>query len=406
MTLRTKVYGTLSLLALAGGGFYIYKTKPSWATSIVQASATKPESEKKEKDATPVEVAVAKRSEISAFLSSTANLRAMRDVAVSIQTEGIVQKVLVEEGDAVKEGQILCTLDDKHLQLRVALAEEKRSQASLQMDRAKQRQEKALAQMGHARAELQRYEKAAKEGLVSDKEVATYRYRLEELDHDQKVAAFETKELLHRTSELETEIAQTKLEIARSQVKAPYDGFVTQRLVNLGQRVRAMDALFNVGAFTPLYADVFLSEKDAGSVRPSQHATVRLGSDETAVVQGTVERIAPIVDGASGTIKVTIALSPGRGFRPGAFVRVGIQTDRKADAILIPKRAVLEEDGVSYVFVTGKDSATRTKVKLGYQNEGMIEVLNGVNEGQSVVVAGQGALKEGTKIRILGTKST
>ena len=405
MNLRTRVYGTLMLLALAGGGFYLYKTKPGWLTSIVQANATTPGKDKKEKEATPVEVAVAKRSEIAAFLSSTANLRAMRDVAVSIQTEGIVQKVLVEEGDFVKEGQVLCTLDDKHLQLRLELAIEKRAQASLQMDKARTRQEKAVAQIGHAKAELVRYEKASKEGLVSDKEVATYRYRLEELDHDQKVASYETKELLHRTTELETEIAQTRLEIARSQVKAPYDGFVTQRLVNVGQRVRAMDALFNVGSFTPLYADVFLSEKDAGSVRPDQQATIHLGSDETASVQGKVERIAPIVDGASGTIKVTVALSPGKGFRPGAFVRVGIQTDKKMDAILIPKRAVLEEDGLSYVFVTGKDSATRTKVKLGYQREGMVEIVSGVNEGQSVVVAGQGALKEGTKIRILTTKA-
>src|SRR6187402_2406296 len=147
MNLRTRVYGTLMLLALAGGGFYLYKTKPGWLTSIVQANATTPDKGKKEKEATPVEVAVAKRSEIAAFLSSTANLRAMRDVAVSIQTEGIVQKVLVEEGDFVKEGQVLCTLDDKHLQLRLELAIEKRAQASLQMDKARTRQEKAVAQI-------------------------------------------------------------------------------------------------------------------------------------------------------------------------------------------------------------------------------------------------------------------
>ncbi|MBI2689328.1 MAG: efflux RND transporter periplasmic adaptor subunit [Acidobacteria bacterium] len=401
MSLRAKVYGTLTLLVLATGGGYLYKVRPAWLTAIAQAKESSSDQGKKEKEAIPVEVAAAKRSEIAAYLSSTANLRALRDVAVSIQTEGIVQKVLVEEGDFVKEGQVLCTLDDKHLQLRLDLAVEKRAQASLQMEKARTRQEKAVAQIGHAKAELSRYEKAAREGLVSDKEVATYRYRLEELDHDQKVAAYETKELQHRTSELETEIAQTKLEIARSQVKAPYDGFVTQRSVNLGQRVRAMDALFNVGAFSPLYADVHLSEKDAGSVRPNQMATIHLGSDETTSVQGKVERISPVVDGASGTIKVTIALSPLKGFRPGAFVRVGIQTDKKADATLIPKRAVVEEDGVNYVYVTGKDSAARTKVKLGYQSEGMVEVLSGVSPGQSVVVAGQGALKEGSKIRIL-----
>ncbi|MFN0102416.1 MAG: efflux RND transporter periplasmic adaptor subunit [Bryobacteraceae bacterium] len=406
MTLRPKVYGTLTLLALAAGGFYIYKAKPTWFTAIVQAKGATPDKdkEKKEKEATPVEIAVAKRSEISSFLSSTANLRAMRDVAVSIQAEGIVQKVLVEEGDFVKSGQVLCTLDDMHLQLRLELATQKLAQAGLQMEKARTRQEKAVAQIGHAKAEFIRYEKASKEGLVSDKEVATYRYRLEELDHDQKVAAYETKELRHRMSELETEIAQTKLDISRSQVRAPFDGFVTQRAVNLGQRVRAMDALFNVGSFSPLYAEVHLSEKDAGSVRANQVATIHLGSDETASVHGRVERISPVVDQASGTVKVTIALDPQKGFRPGAFVRVGIQTDKKADAILIPKRAVVEEDGLNYVFVTGNDRATRTKVNLGYQSEGMVEVLNGVNAGQSVVVAGQGALKEGSKIRILSTK--
>jgi membrane fusion protein (multidrug efflux system) len=404
MTLRPKVYGTLALIALLGGAGYIYKTKPGWFTAIVQAKASTPGNEKKGKDATPVEIAVAKRSEISSFLSSTANLRALRDVAVSTQTEGIVQTVLAEEGDFVKSGQVLCTLDDMHLQLRLELAAQKLAQASLQMEKARTRQEKAVAQIGHAKAELVRYERASKEGLVSDKEVATYRYKTEELDHDQKVAAYETKELRHRMSELETEIAQTKLDISRSQVRAPYDGYITQRSVNLGQKVRAMDALFNVGSFSPLYAEVHLSEKDAVSVHPNQSATIHLGSDEKVTVQGKVERLSPIVDQASGTIKVTIALEPQKGFRPGAFVRVGIQTDRKADAILIPRRAVVEEDGVNYVYVTHSDSATRTKVSLGYQSEGLVEVLNGVAPGQSVVVAGQGALKEGSKIRILSTK--
>src|SRR5688572_14997948 len=206
MSLRVKVYGTLALLALAGGGFYAYKTKPNWFGSVAQAKGTGNDKDKKgEKEATPVELALVKRSEIAAFLSSTANLRALREVTVATQAEGIVQKVLAEEGDFVKEGQVLCTLDDTQVKIKLTLAEEKLAQAKLQMDKAGIRQQKALAQIGHTQAEFERYEKARKEGLVSDKEVATYRYKLDELTHDERSAVSEEKEFQHKVRELEAE---------------------------------------------------------------------------------------------------------------------------------------------------------------------------------------------------------
>src|SRR3954467_1426329 len=133
MSLRLKVYGLVAVLALAGGGAYVYKTKPAWLGLVAQANGPDAQKGKKpEKEATPVELALVKRSEISAFLSSTANLRALREVTVATQAEGIVQKVLAEEGDFVKESQILCTLDDAPVRIRLQLSEEKLAQAKLQ----------------------------------------------------------------------------------------------------------------------------------------------------------------------------------------------------------------------------------------------------------------------------------
>ena len=404
MSVRMRVYGSFALIALIGFGAWAWKTKPSWMPFAASAKAAAPaedKDKKNEKDSTPVELATVRVGAISSYITATANLRALREVAVATQAEGIVNKVLTEEGDFVKEGQLLCQIDDTQHKIRLDLAQEKLAQAKLQMDKARIRQEKAVAQIGHTLAELQRYERASKEGLVSDKEVAGYRYKHEELEHDQKVAVSEMKELQHRVSELEAEIAQTKLELSRTQVRAPFDGFITQRTVNIGQRVRALDGLFNIGAFSPIYADVHLSEKDTRLVRPSQTAAIRLGSDESVSVSGTVERIAPIVDQASGTVKVTIAMQPAQGFRPGAFVRVDIRTDTKSDAVLVPKRAVIEEDGQNYIYVANGDSAKRTKVELGYTNEGVVEVRTGVNAGQKIVVAGQGALKENSKIKVI-----
>jgi multidrug efflux pump subunit AcrA (membrane-fusion protein) len=201
MSLRLRVYGILALLAVLGGAAYLYKAKPPWLPGVAQAKGPADKGDKKQdKDATPVELAVANRGPISSFVSSTANLRALRDVAVSAQTEGLVDQLFAEEGDYVKEGQVLVTLDQTQLKIRLQLAEEKLAQATLQVEKARIRQEKAVAQIGHTKIELVRYEKAAKEGLVSDKEVATYRYRLEELGHDQKVASYEITELKHRMS--------------------------------------------------------------------------------------------------------------------------------------------------------------------------------------------------------------
>jgi RND family efflux transporter MFP subunit len=406
MSLRLKVYGVIALIALIGAGAYLAKNPPQLFAATANAR-TKDKATDKNKDAnkpkeeTPVELATAVRGEISSFITSTGNLRALRDITVATQAEGIVQKVLAEEGDFVKEGQLLCALDDAQLRIRLELATEKLEQAKLQMEKARVRQEKATAQIGHTRAELIRYDKAHKEGLVSEKEVAGYRYKLEELEHDQRVSSSETREFTHRVAELEAEIAQAKLEISRTQIKAPFAGYITQRTVNLGQRVRAMDNLFNLGAFSPLYADIFVSEKDARLVRPQQTAVVRLGSDDSQKLAGHVERISPIVDQATGTVKVTVELQPAAAFRPGAFVRVDIRTDSRPDAILIPKRAVVEEDGQQYVFIANGTSVKRTKIGLGYESDGKVEIRDGVTAGQKIVVAGQGALKEGAKIKVI-----
>jgi len=237
---------------------------------------------------------------------------------------------------------------------------------------------------------------------VREKEVALYQYKLDELQHDEKGSSEETRELTHRVAELEAEIAQANLEISRTRIKAPFSGYLTLRTVNVGQRVRAMDPLFNLGSFSPLYADVFLSERESHQVRRGQLTMIRLGMEGTDVAAGFVLRTSPVVDQATGTVKVTIEVKSARAsFRPGAFVRVDIKTDTHVQAVLIPKRAVIEEDGQNFVYTAHGDTARRARVNLGFQYEGQVEIQQGLAPGQKIVVAGQGALKEGSKIKVI-----
>jgi membrane fusion protein (multidrug efflux system) len=400
---RVKAYGILVILiALGGGGYYWNQSSGAGSTTkaATKGAGKTQKTEKPEATAIPVELAEATSGAISSYLSSTSNLRARRNVEVTARVDGIVEQMNVEEGDFVREGQALCTLDDTDLQINLTLTKRQLAQAGVQFEQAKIQAEKSATQITNTKAELARKETAYQEQLVSEQEVAQLRYQLDEQTHDERVAGSRVRELGHRVQELQAQIEQGELEISRTEITAPFGGYITERQVELGQTVRNQDRLFRLAAFSPLYADVHLSEQETDLVRPGQAAAVMLGVEARDQAQGRVARISPIVDDSTGTVKVTIELQPGsREFRPGAFVRVDIQTDTRENTVLIPKRAIVEEDGESYIFMAEGETAHRRKVGLGYQNDNEVEIREGVKAGEAVVVAGQGNLKEGSKIR-------
>jgi RND family efflux transporter MFP subunit len=404
MSVRAKVYGFLGIILLTVGGYFAIQR---FVFNKSQANAQPDPAKKTEGDTiVPVELAEAKKGDISAYLTGTANLRSLREVDVASQGQGIVKQVLAEEGDYVKEGQVLCALDDAELQIRLRSTEQKLAQARIQLDKGRIRREKVQAQIRNSREDLGRLEKLFADKLVSEREVSQIKYRIEEFQHEERIAVSEIGELTHRVQELESEIEQVQSDIARTQTKAPFSGYIIQRMINLGQLVRNLDPIFKLGEFAPLYADVHLSERETHSVRIGQAARIKLGANESVQAPGKIFLINPVVDQATGTVKVTVELPKAGGeFKPGAFVRVDIQTDTRANATLVPKRAVLEQDNDKIIFIAEGETAKRTKVNLGYESNGQVEIVDGLKPGQQVVVAGQGALKDGSKIKVVQNRS-
>ncbi len=402
--MRKKVYGFLAVVGLiialaAFAGDYFSAGSDASADSDQEQSQDK----KDEEAAIPVRLAQVEKGDISAFLSATANLRPFREVEVVNRIDGRVIRLLVEEGAFVQAEQMLAKLDDTELQIRLQTAQKQLAQARLQLEKASIRREKARAQIENTREEYQRYKQLYDEKLVSEREVAQLGYQVEELEHDERITDSETRELHHRVDELSSEIEQVRLQISQTEVTAPFAGRITQRSIETGQTVRALEPLFSLADFTPLQTDVFLSEREALQVRPGQQANVVLGVDEEVRMAGRVARISPVVDQATGTVKITVEVNAAAGsaFKPGAFVSIEIRTDTRTDTLLIPKRAVLEEDGQEYVFVSQGEKARRVPVKLGYSSPGQVEILEGLSQGDQVVIAGQGGLKDKAKIQVI-----
>lgn len=401
MKIRAKVYGFLAIVAVLAAAWHFGSPYLDKASKDPSADAS--EEGKSDEGAIPVQVETARQGSISSFLTSTSNLRALREVELMAQAEGTVRSVLAEEGDYVREGQLLCVLDDRELVIRLRLTEEKLAQTRIQLEKARIRGQKAQVQIKNTALELDRKERAYADDLVSEEEVATLRYQIAELEHDERAAASEVREFTHRVSELEAEIEQVKLEISRSEIRAPFSGRITQRTVELGQTIRGSDSLFRLGSFSPLYADVHVAERDVRLVRPGQAASIGFDAGGAESIEGRVIRISPVVDESTGTVKVTVELvSTNALFRPGAFVRVDIRTDTRENATIVPRMALREQDGESFVFLVRDEVAHRRPVRLGYQRDQAVEVLEGVAPGDSLVVAGHGQLNEGAKVRVTG----
>lgn len=310
--------------------------------------------------AVPVEVASVEVGEASAFFSGTASLEAEDEATVVARVGGVVEEILVEEGTPVQAGQALARLDDERLRLEV---------------------ERANVELAKLERVYERTQKMYDKQLVSAEQ-------FEQIRSD-----FETQKVAR-------DLAQMQLEYAT--VRAPISGVVSTRHIKTGNMIRENDPAFRVTDFDPLRAVMHVPERELNKLREGQMATLQFDALPGEVFSGRVKLISPTVDPETGTFRAIVEVrDPSRQVKPGMFGRVRIQYDQRMGALLIPKQAVLEEDDESAVFVVRDSMAIRRVVTTGYTSDNRIEVLDGVAEGERIVITGQATLQDSAKVEVI-----
>jgi membrane fusion protein (multidrug efflux system) len=345
----TNIYLRAALVALA---LFV----SSCARDGVAADATAQEKEAKEKAAAaiPVEVAQPIRGEMLAMYSGTATLEAEADAEIKAKVGGEVRRILVEEGDRVKAGQVQAA------QTRAALAKTER--------------------------DFNRQIELNKKGLVSAGAFESLKY-----DLDNARAA--------------DDIAQ--LSLSYSQIRAPFAGIVSTRHVKLGQEIAIGMSVFRVTDPTPLKASVFVPERELARLKPGQSAAIAVDALAGRSFPAIVKLVSPTVDAATATFKVTLEVNDPKGdLKPGMFSRVGIVFERRAEALTIPRIALLDTDGSSNVFVVTAGKAEQRAIKTGLTNAGKVEVTEGLTGKEQVVIVGQNGLKDGNPVRVVTLEQT
>lgn len=354
------------ILALVGGGLYLKSKKdaPQGDAASIAGKEKDGKEKEKEKAPVPVNITAAAAAPISSYLSSTANLVAENEVKIVAEAEGRVERLLVEEGHRVQKGQALASLARGDAEMLREKARVRAANARVAFARAKDMHAKELLSRGD-------YDKAAMEKDVAEQELAEAEWRL-----------------------------------GRTTIRAPFSGRVTERMINQGQHVRPGDALFTLTDYDLLVARIFLPEKDVLTLQTGREVRMTLRASSEVAFRGRIRQISPVVDTSTGTVKVTIeAVNPPAVVRPGAFVAVDIVRETKPSAIRVPREAVIREMREAHVFVAEGNVAKRREVTLGIEEGDFVEAVSGVRPGDKVIVAGQGALRDGSPIKIMpGTK--
>lgn len=311
--------------------------------------------------AIPVEAALTRQGEISSSYRTTATLEARAEAEVISKATGIVQRILVEEGNKVEAGQLLAVLDNE------------RQQYSLNKEKAE------LSRLG---SELKRMEEMYQRKLIS-------------------ADVFE--KLQWQYDALKASVNLAELALKETEIRAPIAGVVARRYAKVGHLVNqhATQSLFHIVSNQQLEAVLHLPEQQLAQARVGQNAILHFAG--ITPVTAKLVRISPVVDASSGTVRAVLNVANDNlQLKPGMFAQVQLQFDVKADALLLPKRALMNTDNNQTVFVIDSDNkVSRKQVHLGYQADNNVEILSGLTLGEQVVIAGQSALKDEALVNVV-----
>jgi membrane fusion protein (multidrug efflux system) len=320
----------------------------------------KPGDPPKGPDAVPVEVVKAAHRAVAASYTGTAALEPRGESQVVAKTSGVALAVMVEEGQVVRAGQPLVRLDPDRARLAVA-------QASAQMHK------------------LENNYNRAKQLVVQ-----------------QMISANDVDQIKFDLENARAQYTMATLELSYTTVLAPISGIIASRSIKTGNFVQINTPIFRIVDNSRLEATLNVPEREISTLKAGQPVELTADALPGQTFTGTVDRIAPVVDSGSGTFRVVCTFSGDGLLQPGMFGRIKIDYDKRADALVVPRAALLDDDGDPAVFAVRNGKAARVSVKLGYMDGEWVEIREGIKPGDGVVTAGKIALRDGTPVEVIG----
>ncbi|MEM9216309.1 MAG: efflux RND transporter periplasmic adaptor subunit [Cyanobacteria bacterium P01_F01_bin.150] len=365
-----------------------------------------------------VTVAPVESTRIVRTLDATGTVVASDLLPILAKAPGLqIQQVLVDEGSSVTIGQPLAILDQSVIRTQIAGAE-----ADLQAAKARVIQREAAlaqskAQLAEAQANLERYQDLAERGAVSEQELDARSTTAATAREDVRVAEANISSAQADVLSEEARVQQLKTQLGQSVVTAPANGVIAERFARVGDVTSSSQSLFTVIRDRLLELEVSIPETQLPSIQIGNSVTIRSDADPTILLQGQVQEIDPLIDAQTRQAVVNISLPASDKLRPGMFLQAALTTDT-VQGVTIPASAVLPQpsgNAIAYR-ISSDDSNNQVQAQIveigellddgtnsftGDSSSARIEILQGLNMGDRVVVEGASYLKDGDRVEII-----
>jgi membrane fusion protein (multidrug efflux system) len=317
---------------------------------------------REERIAVPVEVSYPERADVYATFAATAHLASEFEANVVAKVAGEVVEILAEEGDTIAAGQVLARLDGERLRLEML---------------------QARASLEQAEREYERNIDLEARGMISRSMFDGMQFELEALKAQYELAALRYDE---------------------ATIRSPIDGVVTLRAVRRGEQLQPGAMTFRVTDTSQLQAELKVPQAELAKFKTGQTATLRVDAIPGRF-PARVIRLSPTINTENGTFRVTLAIDNADGkLAPGMFARFAVAYEKHESSLTVPERAIVTEDEESAVYLLKDETVVRRAVTLGITDGDRVEILDGVEDGDIVVVDGQGSIRDGS--RVLARNST
>jgi HlyD family secretion protein len=343
------------------------------------------------------------------------------------RVSGYLERIDVRLGDYVRQGQVVAQIDRSDFLQKVRETEAKLAYAKAQLSeleagsrpedlrQAEEGVKQSQSRFDNARYHRERVDALYKRQVISKKEMdlADMEYNVAEaqlaasqqhLKLVREGVRQEVKEASRaKVKEMEALLGQERIRFENTLIAAPFRGEICKRYVDAGALISSSTPVVCLIHTDTLKVVANVLEKDVSLVKIGMKARIEAQSLPGKLFEGKITRINSALDSATRTLQAEIEIpNSDRVLKPGMFVRLEVVLSQKPQALVVPRNAVLEERGNKFLFVVLENQALRRSVTTGFEQDPDVEILEGIAEGERVVVKGQDSLKDRSAVRTLG----
>lgn len=362
---------------------------------------------------------------ITVTATSTGTIKSDNEAKITAQRIGRITRLMFEEGDIIKEGQVIAELEAEEAFYNMKLSEATLNKTRFVLEQMKAAYEslrvsvekdieKARAILTEVDSRRKRLLELKEMGYVTDMDIDAIQkeYEVAKANLESTIASRETlKAKLSEIKAQEEAVREAlnsfniaKLNYDYSFIRSPISGVITSRPVKIGEGVNKGSHIATVVSTGSMYIEAFIDEADVAKVRIGQEVNITMDSYPGKVFKGEVYRISPVVLGGkqeTRTFEVRVRLKDKDILiKPGMSADIEIIVESIPNVLALPSQAVVEKEGKRYVYIIRDSRARLTPVDLGRFNWTFYEVLSGIKEGDKVIInTDVEGLKDGVRVK-------